>query len=606
MKKVSIIIPAYKQERTIRQDVESICNTMAQTRWDFEIIVVVDGSPDHTFNEAKKIGFSQVKVVGYEENEGKGYAVRYGMARSKGDLLVFIDAGMDIDPNGISMLLEHMEWYDADVIVGSKRHPVSQVNYPLIRRLYSWGYYNLVHLLFGLKLRDTQTGLKVFKREVLEQVLPRLVIKRFAFDIEILAVAKYLGFGKIYEAPVRINWDTHNTSFNGLLFLDPYVRGMVWDTLGVFYRMHVLKYYHQDNSGNWYYSKKLMPGVEDDELSVEHMFSIIIPVRSINDFLIESINNIKKLNYEKFEVIIILDEMEEFDPEGDTRFRVIASGPIGPGDKRNIGAEESQGDILVFLDDDAYPSEDWLRNAAIVFNENNIYALGAPAVTPPDTSILERCSGRIHESMLASYKEIYRHVPKEKRLIKDFPSVNLFVKKEAFARVGGFNEKFWPGEDTKLCLDLAKSYRRPFLYDPRPVVYHHRRKLFLPHLKQISRYGNHRGYFARRFPETSRKFAYFVPSLFVTGLLLGPIVALADPDLMWVYLLVLYVYSFFIVYEIIKTTIYELSLRSGICVGIGIFLTHVVYGLNFVIGFLKKPDLRLKRFDAETGNYIEG
>jgi len=99
---------------------------MTKTRWDFEIIVVVDGNKDKTMEKAKEINLAEVTVVGYPENKGKGFAVRYGMARAVGDVVSFIDSGMDINPNGISMLLEHMEWYKADVIVGSKGHPASK------------------------------------------------------------------------------------------------------------------------------------------------------------------------------------------------------------------------------------------------------------------------------------------------------------------------------------------------------------------------------------------------------------------------------------------------------------------------------------------------
>src|SRR3989344_1124009 len=183
---VSIIIPAYKKEKTIKEDIRRIYNVMRDTRWDFEIIVVVDGLIDNTFGEAKKLAATEVSVVGYKENKGKGYAIRYGMARSVGDFVLFIDAGMDINPNGISMLLEHLEWYNAHIIVGSKLHPVSKVNYPNKRKLLSFGYRFLVKMLFGLSIRDTQVGIKLFRRKVLEKVLPRLLVKKYAFDIELL------------------------------------------------------------------------------------------------------------------------------------------------------------------------------------------------------------------------------------------------------------------------------------------------------------------------------------------------------------------------------------------------------------------------------------
>lgn len=265
---VSIIIPAYKQEKTIKADVENIWNAMDQTRWDFEVIVVVDGFVDKTLQEAKKFKRPNVQVVGYETNRGKGYAVRFGMARAKGDYIAFIDSGMDINANGISMLLEHMEWYNADAMVGSKRHLASKVKYPFFRKVYSFGYQTLVKLFFGLKITDTQTGLKVFKRKVLEKVLPRLAVKKFAFDIELLAVSHHLGFTKIYESPVEVAIDFTKSSFKqaGLFLFDPQVRDMFYDTLGVFYRMYFLKYYDDDSKRKWTYDKELEMRVNTGEM----------------------------------------------------------------------------------------------------------------------------------------------------------------------------------------------------------------------------------------------------------------------------------------------------------------------------------------------------
>jgi len=264
--KVSIIIPIYKQEKTIKVDLENICDTMSKTRWEYEVIAVIDGSPDGAYKEARKIKLPNLQVYKYDVNKGKGYAVRYGMARATGDYISFIDAGMDIDPNGISMLLEHMEWYDADIIVASKKHPVSQCNYPLMRKIYSFVYYMLVKVLFGLNLKDTQTGLKVYKRQVLEKVLPRVLVKHFAFDIEILAVAKSLGFTRIFEAPVKIKWDSGNTNFSVLLILDKNIQAMIVDTLAIFYRLKILNYYSDESKRKWVYDKDLEMRVNTGEL----------------------------------------------------------------------------------------------------------------------------------------------------------------------------------------------------------------------------------------------------------------------------------------------------------------------------------------------------
>jgi len=257
---VSIIIPAYKQEKTIKQDILNIYESMAKTRWDFEVIVIDDGSPDKTYREAKKIKKENIKVHRYKKNLGKGFAVKYGMARAVGDFIAFIDSGMEINPNNISMILEHMIWYDSDIIVGSKRHSASKVNYSFMRRVYSEGYFRLVQVLFGLRVRDTQTGLKVFKRKVLEKVMPRLLVKAFAFDIELLAVSNHLGFTRIHEAPIEMELRfTTNSKIRKWrpLFLEPEILRMMQDTLAVFYRLKLLRYYDDGNKRKWVYNKEL-------------------------------------------------------------------------------------------------------------------------------------------------------------------------------------------------------------------------------------------------------------------------------------------------------------------------------------------------------------
>lgn len=270
-KKVTIIIPAHN-EKIIYQSIQEVYNTMRQTRWDFEIITVVDGkvsATDTTFSDAKKavkLDPTRIFVYGYDVNKGKGYAVRYGMARATGDYISFIDAGLDINPNGISMVLEHMEWYGADIIVGSKKHPASKVKYPFVRKIYSFAYHFLVWLMFDLHIKDTQTGLKVYKREVLEKVLPRLSVKKFAFDIELLSVAHKLGFSKIYEAPVDVKMNFSASHFSTGLIFNKHVRDMLYDTIAIFYRMNFLKYYDDDSKRKWVYDKDLEMRVNTGEL----------------------------------------------------------------------------------------------------------------------------------------------------------------------------------------------------------------------------------------------------------------------------------------------------------------------------------------------------
>lgn len=250
---LSVIVPAYKKESTIRRDLKTVEIVLKQIRYDYEIICVVDGRVDRTYEKARRLQSDKIKVYSYQSNRGKGYAVRFGMARAKGDLIAFIDSGMDIDPNGISMLIEHMEWYGADVILGSKRHPASIVHYPPIRRFVSFVYQQIVAALFGLKVKDTQTGLKIFKRNVLEKVLPRLLVKKFAFDVEILAVARHIGFTKIYEAPIKINTKAFvaNSTVGDLKNLIYASKDMLLDTLAIYYRLYICRYYNNNNWRAW-------------------------------------------------------------------------------------------------------------------------------------------------------------------------------------------------------------------------------------------------------------------------------------------------------------------------------------------------------------------
>lgn len=242
-KSLSLVVPAYKQEKTIVKDLRNLSKVLSGLGLDFEIIVVVDGFVDKTYeiikNQESRI--KNLKVLGYEINKGKGFAIKQGIKKAKGDIIGFIDAGMDLDPREISRMLDTMEWNNADIVIGSKLHPESKVNYPTARRVLSWGYRTLTKLMFGFNVRDTQVGLKLFRRKTANDVFSKILVKRFAFDIEVLAVAYSFGYTKIYECPVKMNFKGASSisSFN---FWRVILR-MLWDTVAVFYRLKVLRYY---------------------------------------------------------------------------------------------------------------------------------------------------------------------------------------------------------------------------------------------------------------------------------------------------------------------------------------------------------------------------
>ncbi len=241
IKLLSVVMPVYKQEKTIVKDIKNVKKILDSVGCQYELIIVIDGIVDKSYEKVLKLKSDKVKVLSYKQNRGKGHAVRYGMLKAKGTIIGFIDAGMDINPSGFIMLLNHMSWYNADIIVGSKLHPVSKVNYPFYRKVISSIYRLMNKILFGVSVRDTQVGLKFFKRQVVLDVIPKLLVKRFAFDIEILAVAREFGYTRIYEAPVEVNFKNNSTITSVDLWKTLF--SAFWDTLAVFYRIKILKYY---------------------------------------------------------------------------------------------------------------------------------------------------------------------------------------------------------------------------------------------------------------------------------------------------------------------------------------------------------------------------
>ena len=237
---LSLIVPAYKQEKTIIEDIRALDEILSSFTKNYEIIIVVDGFVDKTYENLKEIKKENLEVIGYEANRGKGYAIKLGVERAKGDVIGFIDAGMDLNPSEISLMLKMMEWNKADIVIGSKLHPDSIINYPTSRKILSWGYRTLIKILFRLNVKDTQVGLKFFKKKVAKDVFPRIVVKAFAFDIEVLAVARMLGYDKIIEAPIELGFkqgSVTSTNFWKISFWT------LVDTLAVFYRLRILNYY---------------------------------------------------------------------------------------------------------------------------------------------------------------------------------------------------------------------------------------------------------------------------------------------------------------------------------------------------------------------------
>ncbi|MCM8770287.1 MAG: glycosyltransferase [Candidatus Omnitrophica bacterium] len=244
--KVSVIIPAYNEADHIEYSIEETMKTFKDLGFDFEIIVVDDGSTDGTLDKICEIAkkYNNLIVKQNRLNHGKGRALKFGFRFASGGYIVFLDADMDLHPAQISTFFDIMELDKADVVIGSKRHPNSVLNYPLQRKIISSVYFFLVKWLFGLPIKDTQTGLKLFKYEVLEKIFPKILVKKFAFDLEILANAHRLGY-KIAEAPVVLNSQRPMGRIGLRAIYTTWI-----DTLAIWYRMYILKYYDCIHNNN--------------------------------------------------------------------------------------------------------------------------------------------------------------------------------------------------------------------------------------------------------------------------------------------------------------------------------------------------------------------
>lgn len=237
--KISIIMPAYNEADTIVDSLRETIKVFEEFSCDFEIVVVDDGSLDETYKNALIVasGNPNVIVKQLKQNRGKGRAIKVGFRLTSGDYIVFLDADMELHPAQIRTLFDIMLLDGADVVIGSKRHPNSRLNYPLQRKIISSVYFFMIKILFGLPIRDTQTGLKLFKYEALQKVFPRILVRAFGYDLEILLNAHRLGY-KISEAPVVLDSKMRYGRITLKSIWDTW-----FDTMAIWYRAYILKYY---------------------------------------------------------------------------------------------------------------------------------------------------------------------------------------------------------------------------------------------------------------------------------------------------------------------------------------------------------------------------
>ncbi|MCL4321327.1 MAG: glycosyltransferase family 2 protein [Deltaproteobacteria bacterium] len=239
--KISILMPAYNEGDRIYDNLLKSCEVFRKFRFPFEILAIDDGSSDNTKDEIKRAGScrSEIKLIENKTNLGKGFALKNGFLNATGNIIVFLDSDLEINPFQVGDLLKAMRDSDSEIAIGSKRHSKSNINYPFSRKILSTGYYIMIRLLFNLPVKDTQSGIKAYRRDVLDKVFPKILCKKYAFDVEILANAVRNGY-KIVEVPIKVVFSRKNNM--GRIKIKDIAD--IWiDTLAIWYRMKLIKYY---------------------------------------------------------------------------------------------------------------------------------------------------------------------------------------------------------------------------------------------------------------------------------------------------------------------------------------------------------------------------
>ena len=602
---LSVVLPCYRLGPKIEANLAACAASLRAQGIPFELVPVDDGSGDGTDAALARAAAAlaadgaAVRPVVLPQNGGKGAALVAGFRACRGSHVLLLDGDLELSPDRAGDFLRRMARTGADVVIGSKMHPESHVDYPWRRRVASRVYYGLVKLLVGLPVHDTQTGMKLFTRTALGHAFDRMVTKRFAFDLEVLAILRDAGM-RVEEAPIDLDYTGKAGS------LTPRnVRDVLVDTAAIFYRTRILGYYRS-------LDPRPMP---DPPPSV----TAVVACPAASAVLRECVAALgrQRETYPALEAVVLPDA-----PTGEAWpdwVREIPTGKVLPSDKRNRGIREARGEIVAFLDDDARPLHGWLEAAVPHFSDPAVGAVGGPAVTPPEDPFAAKMSGRVYENPLVSAGARRRYVPTAVRDEDDLPSCNLLVRADLLREIGGFNSENWPGEDTVLCLEIVHRRGKRMLYDPAAGVAHHRRPLFGPHLRQVSRYARHRGFFSKKFPETSRRFAYCMPSLLLLGTVGTALCAAA-----WTFFrtgafgaatgdaaraCALYALVFAVPMRIgcavlafyalaVLAASFSTNLRAWAWTAAGIVCTHFAYGWNFLRGLLARrmPD-GVKPFD---------
>jgi cellulose synthase/poly-beta-1,6-N-acetylglucosamine synthase-like glycosyltransferase len=333
-----------------------------------------------------------------------------------------------------------------------------------------------------------------------------------------------------------------------------------------------------------------------------YKYSVIITAYEDSYYLRKCIDELLNLNYLKFEIILISEVLIDFDLylKKHKNFTVLCCKNVkSPAKKRNIASKKAQGEILAFLDDDSYPKKNWLKIADKFFlnNSQKTTCVGGPGILPKNESFFGKiCNLYFISRIFYPFSERYTE-RKEKNLLEfsDWPSVNFFIRKSFFFKIRGFDERYWPGEDSKLCEEVLKR-KGKIIYISNLIVFHYRRSSLSKYIKQIYRYGFHRGLFFFSGNSNSKKLIYVLPLIFTLFLILYFLINLQNINYI---LFLIFIYLSFLVIDLFFLIKYEknifILLFSRVLTLITPFIYVVGFAKSLLIGKIYKYKSSLKR-----------
>lgn len=478
MPELSVVAPAFNQAGTIEATLGEILGRLDARDLDFELIVVSDGSSDGTFDAARRLASAdpRVRVLDYDRNLGKGFAVRTGSLAARGRWVAWIDSDLDLDPSRVADFLARARSDDLDVVVGSKRHPESDVAYPRRRRVYSWLYQMLVRVLFSLDVRDTQVGMKLFRRDVLDEVLPVVLVKRYAFDLEVLAVSRRFGFERIVESPITLEY-----RFTGSGVGWRAIANALWDTAAVYYRLRLRRYYDRQRLFCDLLSR-------DDAPENAPSMSVISAPSVLDEAGVRRMEALARALPTNASVIVVTESVDGRRPVA-PGLTVVEVDERREGDRLLQGVRMADTDLVGFIGGDARPSGGWAAAVLHVLSDPGVAVVGGPTVPRLGHDLRENAAGILSESRLGVGRARVRSSVGAMREIDESPLANLVTRRDLLERALAEGDEL----DDDLCGAIRRRSGLRAIFSPNAVVTSSPRRLFGPYMRRIHGIGIERG-----------------------------------------------------------------------------------------------------------------